>query len=83
MADYADNIVKSIDATTGMVTLQQGCHLTFPASQDYAAKQAALQGFDQWQEWLQANMPAGPAKTWHTITAPQSIKQNIWLAAKI
>ena len=83
MADNDVNRWKKFDATTSTVEIGCGTHLVIPAGQYYPAKMAALQGFDQWQAWLQANMPDGPSKVWHTQTAPQWAKQFIWESARI
>lgn len=83
MAEDAENRWKKMDATTVMVEIGIGTHLTIPAGLAPSAKSAALAGFPQWQAWLAVNLPAGTAKTWHLETAPDLYKQAIWQAARI
>ena len=83
MADNDINRYKRFDATTNIVEIGFGSHVNITAGQYYPAKMAAIQGFEQWQAWLQANMPEGPSKVWHTQTAPPWAKQFIWESAKI
>lgn len=83
MAEDAENRWKKMDATTMVVEIGIGTHLTIPAGLAASAKSAALSGFPQWQAWLAANLPAGTAKTWHLETAPEIYKQGIWLGARI
>lgn len=83
MADNDINRWKKVDATTGITEIGGGSHFTIPNGMNAACKAAALSGFEDFQAWLVANLPAGSMKTWHTSTAPTYVKTFVWEAAKI
>ena len=83
MADDAVNKYKKDDGTTGTTEIGFSNHLTIPTGLKGSMKLAALEGFEEFQAWLVANMPAGSSKTWHTSTAPAYAKTFIWESAKL
>ena len=83
MADDAVNKWKRTDSTTGMTEFGFSNHVAIPTGMNAAYKAAALEGFEQFQAFLVANMPAGSSKVWHTQTAPPWAKNFVWESAKI